>query len=93
MHAQEDLEQAYQYYYQSKTFASPDFVLPRFGAGQILLSKAQLREALVEFEAVLAKHPNNFETIKIVGSLLAVSPKSDQRLRAKVRLTTTFKSF
>lgn len=34
-HVQEDYDQAFQYYYQATQFASPSFVLPHFGLGQM----------------------------------------------------------
>lgn len=38
-HIQSDYDQAFQYYYQATQFASPNFVLPYYGLGQMYIHK------------------------------------------------------
>lgn len=34
-----DCDQAFQYYYQATQFASPNFILPHFGLGQMYIAR------------------------------------------------------
>lgn len=36
---QNDFDQAFQYYYQATQFASPNFILPHFGLGQMYIAR------------------------------------------------------
>lgn len=36
---QNDYDQAFQYYYQATQFASPNFILPHFGLGQMYIAR------------------------------------------------------
>jgi len=36
---QGDFDQAFQYYYQATQFASPNFILPYFGLGQMYIAR------------------------------------------------------
>ena len=36
---QGDYDQAFQYYYQATQFASPNFILPHFGLGQMYIAR------------------------------------------------------
>lgn len=85
-HAQSDFDQAFQYYYQATQFASPSFVLPQFGLGQMYISRNDLENACVCFEKVLKAHPNNYETMKILGSSYAQSPNTGRRDQARTLL-------
>ncbi|EDO34243.1 predicted protein, partial [Nematostella vectensis] len=74
-HVQGDFDQAFQYYYQATQFASPNFILPHFGLGQMYIARRDLNNASQCFEKVLKAMPGNYETMKILGSLY--SPSSD----------------
>ena len=81
---QEDYDQAFQYYYQATQFASSTFVLPFFGLGQMYVYRRDKENAAQCFEKVLKAYPNNYETMKILGSLYATSDDQEKRDIAKV---------
>lgn len=83
---QEDYDQAFQYYYQATQFASSTFVLPFFGLGQMYVYRRDKENAAQCFEKVLKAYPNNYETMKILGSLYATSDDQEKRDIAKVRI-------
>lgn len=85
-HIQEDYDQAFQYYYQSSQFASANFVLPQYGLGQLYIKRGDVENAASCFEKVLKVHPNNYETMKILGSLYASSVNQAKRDQAKTYL-------
>uniref|UniRef100_A0A3B4DZ67 Tetratricopeptide repeat protein 21A/21B fourth ARM domain-containing protein n=1 Tax=Pygocentrus nattereri TaxID=42514 RepID=A0A3B4DZ67_PYGNA len=85
-HVQEDYDQAFQYYYQATQFASSTFVLPFFGLGQMYVYRRDKENAAQCFEKVLKAYPNNYETMKILGSLYAASDDQDKRDIAKGHL-------
>ncbi|XP_070619280.1 RNA polymerase-associated protein CTR9 homolog [Erythrolamprus reginae] len=85
-HVQEDFDQAFQYYYQATQFASSSFVLPFFGLGQMYIYRGDKENASQCFEKVLKAYPNNYETMKILGSLYAGSDDQDKRDIAKGHL-------
>ncbi|MBN3288656.1 CTR9 protein, partial [Polyodon spathula] len=82
-HVQEDYDQAFQYYYQATQFASSTFVLPFFGLGQMYVYRRDKENAAQCFEKVLKAYPNNYETMKILGSLYAASEDQEKRDIAK----------
>jgi len=82
-HVQGDLDQAFQYYYQATQYASPLFILPYYGLGQMYIFKNDKQNAAVCFEKVLKSEPGNYETMKILGSLYAVAEDAAKRERAK----------
>jgi RNA polymerase-associated protein CTR9 len=85
-HVQSDYGQAFQYYYQATQFASPNFVLPHFGLGQMYISRGDTENAAQCFEKVLKAQPGNYETMKILGSLYASSDNEEKRNIAKSHL-------
>uniref|UniRef100_A0A667ZYC6 CTR9 homolog, Paf1/RNA polymerase II complex component n=1 Tax=Myripristis murdjan TaxID=586833 RepID=A0A667ZYC6_9TELE len=85
-HVQEDYDQAFQYYYQATQFASSTFVLPFFGLGQMYVYRRDKENAAQCFEKVLKAYPNNYETMKILGSLYAASDDQEKRDIAKGHL-------
>ncbi|KAM9410653.1 RNA polymerase-associated protein CTR9 homolog [Pholidichthys leucotaenia] len=85
-HVQEDYDQAFQYYYQATQFASSTFVLPFFGLGQMYIYRRDKENAAQCFEKVLKAYPNNYETMKILGSLYATSDDQEKRDIAKGHL-------
>lgn len=85
-HVQEDYDQAFQYYYQATQFASSTFVLPFFGLGQMYVHRRDKENAAQCFEKVLKAYPNNYETMKILGSLYATSDDQEKRDIAKGHL-------
>ncbi|XP_078725222.1 RNA polymerase-associated protein CTR9 homolog isoform X1 [Lampetra fluviatilis] len=85
-HVQGDYDQAFQYYYQATQFASPNFLLPYFGLGQMYIYRGDRDNAAGCFEKVLKAYPNNYETMKILGSLYATSNDQEKRETAKGHL-------
>ncbi|XP_056409677.1 RNA polymerase-associated protein CTR9 homolog [Hyla sarda] len=85
-HVQEDYDQAFQYYYQATQFAAASFVLPFFGLGQMYIYRGDKENAAQCFEKVLKAYPNNYETMKILGSLYAASEDQEKRDIAKSHL-------
>ena len=81
---QGDHDQAFQYYYQATQFASGGYVLPHYGLGQMYIARGDTENAAVCLEKVLASQPNNYETLKILGSLYASSPDPKKREAARV---------
>ncbi|CAH3158758.1 unnamed protein product [Porites lobata] len=85
-HVQGDYDQAFQYYYQATQFASPNFILPHFGLGQMYIARGDTNNAAQCFEKVLKATPGNYETLKILGSLYSTSTDLDKRETAKNHL-------
>lgn len=85
-HIQGDFDQAFKYYYQATQFALPTFVLPQFGLGQMYIHRNDTENASQCFEKVLKAHPDNYETMKIIGSLYAQSNNQAKRDQAKTYL-------
>lgn len=40
--SQNDYDQAFQFYYQATQFASPNFILPHFGLGQMYIARGDM---------------------------------------------------
>ncbi|VDP07315.1 unnamed protein product [Soboliphyme baturini] len=83
LHATEDYEQAFQYYYQATQYSSPGFLLPVFGLGQMYINRGDNESAMQCFEKVLKYQPQNYEATKILGSLLSNSDKPERKERAQ----------
>nr|XP_042900855.1 RNA polymerase-associated protein CTR9 homolog isoform X3 [Parasteatoda tepidariorum] len=92
-HIQNDFDQAFQYYYQATQFASPAFVLPQYGLGQMYIHRGDPENAAQCFEKVLKAQPGNYETMKILGSLYAHSPDQAKRDQAKALLKKVTEQF
>merc|ERR1719471_1983902 len=69
-HVQGDYDQAFQYYYQATQFASPTFVLPHFGLGQMYVYRGDTENASQCFEKVLKAQPGNEEKRKVAETHL-----------------------
>jgi hypothetical protein len=63
---QEDYDQAFQYYYQSTQFASPSFVLPNFGLGQMYTYRGDTENVGSSLQLAIIEHSVNVN----VGSFL-----------------------
>jgi len=92
-HVQGDYDQAFQYYYQATQFASPTFVLPHFGLGQMYVYRGDTENASQCFEKVLKAQPGNYETMKILGSLYASSANEEKRKVAETHLRKVTEQF
>ncbi|XP_043596134.1 RNA polymerase-associated protein CTR9 homolog [Bombus pyrosoma] len=92
-HVQGDYDKAFQYYYQATQFAPPVFVLPHFGLGQMYIYRGDAENAKQCFEKVLEAHPDNYETMKILGSLYANSSSQSKRDIAKNHLRKVTEQF
>ncbi len=79
-------DQAFQYYYQATQFASPSFILPHYGLGQMYIQREEIENAAQCFEKVLKAQPGNYETMKILGSLYAMSDSEEKRGVARTHL-------
>lgn len=82
-HIQGDYDQAFQYYYQATQFAAPSFVLPFYGLGQMYIHRGDYDNASSCFDKVLKFFPNNYETMKILGSIYAQSTHQSKREQAR----------
>ena len=71
---------------QATQFASPNFILPHFGLGQMYIYRGDVENAAQCFEKVLKAQPANYETMKILGSLYAASASEDKRNIARGHL-------
>ncbi|KAG9511169.1 putative phospholipid-transporting ATPase IM [Fragariocoptes setiger] len=87
-HFSEDYTNAFEFYYKATQFASPKFVLPQYGLGQMYIQRREFENAIQCFEAVLKVVPNNYESMKILGSLYARSNNAEKRDQAKVFFKT-----
>ncbi|XP_037949839.1 RNA polymerase-associated protein CTR9 homolog [Teleopsis dalmanni] len=92
-HAQNDFDQAFQYYYQSTQIAPSNFVLPHYGLGQMYIYRGDTENAAQCFEKVLKIQPGNYETMKILGSLYANSSSQTKRDMAKAHLKKVTEQF
>merc|ERR1740129_1102728 len=92
-HVQGVYDQAFQYYYQATQFATPTFVLPHFGLGQMYVYRGDTENASQCFEKVLKAQPGNYETMKILGSLYASSDNEEKREIAKSHLRKVTEQF
>merc|ERR1712002_900583 len=92
-HVSNDYAQAFQYYYQATTYASPNFVLPHFGLGQMYIHRRDTENASQCFEKVLKAQPGNYETMKILGSLYASSSNEEKRKVAETHLMKVTQQF
>ncbi|KAK3734151.1 hypothetical protein QZH41_017122 [Actinostola sp. cb2023] len=81
-----DFDQAFQYYYQATQFASPNFILPYFGLGQMYIARRDSNNASQCFVKVLKAMTGNYETMKILGSLYSQSTDLDKREDARDHL-------
>lgn len=61
-------------------------MLPFFGLGQMYIYRGDKENASQCFEKVLKAYPNNYETMKILGSLYAASEDQEKRDIAKVHV-------
>ncbi|KAI0977792.1 hypothetical protein GJ496_002225 [Pomphorhynchus laevis] len=85
-HCEGEYAQAFQYYYQSTQFAGSNFVLPQYGLGQMYIQRNDIVNAACCFKKVLNAHPESYETMKILGSILATSKNADDRQLAQMYL-------
>ncbi|GMR41708.1 hypothetical protein PMAYCL1PPCAC_11903, partial [Pristionchus mayeri] len=88
LHRSGQYDKAFRYYYQSTQFASSSFILPFYGLGQMYIQRKEYVNAINCFEKILDPHPNNTETLKILGSLYAQAggdPKKGLDNKAKAR--------
>ncbi|RMZ97826.1 RNA polymerase-associated CTR9 -like protein, partial [Brachionus plicatilis] len=82
-HVQGDYDQAFQYYYQATQFNSSSFILPFFGLGQMYLHRSDPENAALCFEKVLKSSPNNYEAMKILGTIYSSSKEPEKKEMAK----------
>jgi len=82
-HAQRDFASALQWYTQA-TKENADFLPPHFGLGQMHIQNNKLDQAIVCFEKVLQKHPDDVDSLKTIGTLYALT---ERRALAKDKLT------
>eukprot|EP01114_Cavostelium_apophysatum_P004221 TRINITY_DN1439_c0_g2_i1.p1 TRINITY_DN1439_c0_g2~~TRINITY_DN1439_c0_g2_i1.p1 ORF type:complete len:1096 (-),score=375.65 TRINITY_DN1439_c0_g2_i1:61-3174(-) len=85
-HARGDYDNAFQYYYQSSQHWA-DFPLTQFRLGQMYLYKLETEKAVTCFEHVLTTDPNNYESLKILGSLYLSSGRKERAYNFLKRVT------
>ena len=81
-HVANEYDNAFKHYYLS-TKLSPMFPLAWYGLGQIYIQKQDRQNASECFEKVLKFYPDNYETLKILGSLYGRSDNDRKRDKAK----------
>ncbi|EFJ08114.1 hypothetical protein SELMODRAFT_161156, partial [Selaginella moellendorffii] len=83
-HSKGDYDKAAAYYRASvQELKSPkDFILPYYGLGQVQLKLNDLKSALSNFEKVLDVHPENCETLKVVGYIHLQQGRNDKALES-----------
>jgi len=81
-HVAKEYDQAFRHYYQA-TKLSPTFPLSWYGLGQMYIHKDDRQNASECFEKVLKFHPDNYETLKILGSLYGRSDNERKREKAR----------
>uniref|UniRef100_A0A914ZB19 Tetratricopeptide repeat protein n=2 Tax=Panagrolaimus superbus TaxID=310955 RepID=A0A914ZB19_9BILA len=86
-HHKREYEKAFRYYYQATQFGSQKFVLPYYGLGQIHLGRAEFEQAVECFEKVLKEYPEDYETLKVLGSIYTrwQGPIEDDKIREAQR--------
>eukprot|EP01135_Chromosphaera_perkinsii_P005243 Nk52_evm12s327 gene=Nk52_evmTU12s327 len=80
-HSMGDYDSAFQYYYQARKLNNK-FILPYYGLGQMYLYKKEKGKAIECLEKVLASNPDNYESLKILGSVYANSSKTSHQEKA-----------
>eukprot|EP00053_Salpingoeca_punica_P012866 m.115644 g.115644 ORF g.115644 m.115644 type:complete len:1126 (+) comp16057_c0_seq1:214-3591(+) len=84
-HAKEEYDRAFQHYFQAARLA-PDHSLAQFGLGQMYLYKRDKVKARECFEKALALQADNYETLKILGSLSSQSKTEASLVKAQAYL-------
>ena len=81
-HVKEDYEMAARYYRASTAeLKNPrEFILPYYGLGQVHLKLGDWKAALANLEKVLEMHPDNCETLKVIGHILRQQGRKDRAL-------------
>ena len=72
------------------SYTSMNFILPYFGLGQMYLYRGDTENAVQCFERVIKAQPGNYETMKVLGSLYAVSSSQSKRDIAKTYFIKVF---
>ena len=89
-HSEGQYDRARDMYRQSTKFW-PEYPLPHFGYGQMLLEMGEIATAIKEFESVLEKESDCYEAHLILGSLLASEGRDEAALvclKRVIELTT-----
>lgn len=76
-HVLGEYDNAFKYYFQA-THNWPEYTLAQFGLGQLHLHKEEFTKAIQSFELVLRYFPDNFETLRVLGSLYFKLNKKDK---------------
>eukprot|EP00027_Filamoeba_sp_ATCC50430_P019560 CAMPEP_0168540906 /NCGR_PEP_ID=MMETSP0413-20121227/529_1 /TAXON_ID=136452 /ORGANISM="Filamoeba nolandi, Strain NC-AS-23-1" /LENGTH=835 /DNA_ID=CAMNT_0008570677 /DNA_START=98 /DNA_END=2605 /DNA_ORIENTATION=+ len=87
-HSKGDFESAFQYYFQA-IHHWEDFPLAQYGIGQMYIHKKEYEKAISAFEKVLTAYPENYETLRMLGSLYAQTnrkPKAYQYFKKVTEL-------
>eukprot|EP01117_Protostelium_nocturnum_P007261 TRINITY_DN2598_c0_g1_i2.p1 TRINITY_DN2598_c0_g1~~TRINITY_DN2598_c0_g1_i2.p1 ORF type:complete len:1004 (-),score=427.67 TRINITY_DN2598_c0_g1_i2:118-3129(-) len=74
-HSQDNFSEAFKWYTSSIRSWS-DYPLAQFGMGQMYLHNGENEKAIKCFESVLKTQPDNFEALRILGSLSKTSNRS-----------------
>lgn len=70
-------------YYKEALSKDKSHLLARFGYGQMCIGRGDHKEAIKTFEAVYKERPDNFDTLRILGSLYGSSEDQNQRFQAR----------
>ncbi|KAL5244033.1 hypothetical protein ACI65C_011443 [Semiaphis heraclei] len=85
-HVQNDYDQAFQYYYQATQFAPVTYVMPHYGLGLMYINGGDQENAAQCFEKALKAQPEDYDSMKVLGSLYANSKNQQKRDIAKTYL-------
>ena len=80
-HAQDDLDQAYEYY-KGAIELRPNYPLALYGAAQVNISRNKLSRALSALRSVLKYQPGNFEALSAIGHIYTIQRKRPEALAA-----------
>lgn len=81
-HLNGQYDEAFEFYYKATQFSSPQFILPQYGLGQMYIHRGECELATQCFENVLKVNPNDYESMKVLGSLYAATSSQTKREQA-----------
>lgn len=84
-HVRASLNQAHTNFKQA-LLHNPNHTLAQFGMGQMLISRGEKDSAIGYFEQIHSQFPNDFDTLRILGSLYASSTDKTKQAKARVLL-------
>lgn len=84
-HVKNNMTQAYAQFKLAIT-NNPNHVLAQFGMGQMLISRGEKEKALTYFEKIHTQFPNDFDCLRILGSLYSASADKSKVAKGRALL-------